>query len=130
MSFISNGTTDDSKEDTFSAYRLSTTNNMIIEYGKEIEKMAIELSKQDKPLDVRRTLAASFHELLLIKKDFSSLKRLDKLLDTLINDSYLKESGIQTVLTKNLALIVENYFKNLDIQQFVKQIFLQKDKEE
>ena len=130
MSFISNGTTDDSKEDTFSAYRLSTTNNMIIEYGKEIEKMAIELSKQEKPLDVRRTLAASFHELLLIKKDISSLKRLDKLLDTLINDSYLKESGIQTVLTKNLALIVENYFKNLDIQQFVKQIFLQKDKEE
>jgi len=49
-------------------------------YGKEVEKIALELCSEDKPLEVRRTLAACYHELLANKKDFASFKRLDKLL--------------------------------------------------
>ena len=63
-------------------------------YSKEIEKMALELSRKDKPMEVRKTLAASYHELLANKKDISSFKRLDKLLSNLLKDSLIKESGV------------------------------------
>ena len=70
------------------------TNKKMMLYSKEIEKMVLELSLEDKPIEVKKSLAASFHELLANKKDISSFKRLDKLLSNLLNDSLLKESGV------------------------------------
>ena len=43
--------------------------------------MTLELCQEDKPMEVRNTLASCYHELLANKKDFASFKRLDKLLD-------------------------------------------------
>ena len=63
-------------------------------YGKEIEKLVLELCQEDKPMEVRRTLAACYHELLANKKDYASFKRLDKVLDSFLQDSMLKESGV------------------------------------
>lgn len=45
------------------------TGKKVVLYNKEIEKMALELSQEDKPFEIRRTLAASYHELLRHKKD-------------------------------------------------------------
>ena len=77
-------------------------------------------------MEVRRTLAACYHELLANKKDYASFKRLDKVLDSFLQDSMLKESGVQTLLSKNLTLITNNYFKQLNIQDFVNRILLKR----
>ena len=58
--------------------------------------MALELSCGDKPLEVRRTLAASFHELLACKRDMGSFKRLNRLFANFLLDPLLKESCVQT----------------------------------
>ena len=84
-------------------------------FSKEIEKMALELCHEEKPLEVRCTLAASFHELLACKKDMASFKRFDLLLNNFLQDPLLKESGVQTMLSKNLSAIIENYFVNIDL---------------
>ena len=77
-------------------------------------------------MEVRRTLAACYHELLANKKDYASFKRLDKVLDSFLQDSMLKESGVQTLLSKNLTLITKNYFAQLNIQDFVNRILLKR----
>ena len=74
------------------------------------------------PLEVRRTLAASYHDLLTYKNDMASFKRLDGLLYNFLNDSMLKESGMQTVLSKNLTQIVMNYYSNIDVAKMIDQI--------
>lgn len=61
--------------------------------------MALELCEEDKPFEVKRTIAAGYHELLANKKNLKSFKRLSKLLDVFLQDSMLKESGVQTMLT-------------------------------
>ena len=84
--------------------------------------MALELCHEDKPMEVRRTLAASYHEMLAYKKDLTSLRRLEKLLANFLQDPYLKESGVQTMLTKNLIKIVKNYFARLNVDDIVLRI--------
>ena len=84
-------------------------------YSKEIEKLALGISEEDKPFEVKRTLAAGFHELLLNKRNIHSLKRLDRLLRSFLYDPTMKESGVQTQLTINIGSIVTNYFTNIDI---------------
>lgn len=100
----------------------SQQSSKLVLYGKEIEKMALELSKDDKPMEVRKTLAACYHELLANKKDFASFKRLDKLLENFVQDPMLKESGIQAMLSKNLTLIAQNYFARLEVTDLVNKI--------
>jgi len=51
--------------------------SLVLLYGKEIEKMSIQLILKGRGLGVRRTIAASFHELLANKKDYTSFKRLN-----------------------------------------------------
>ena len=46
--------------------------------------MALELSLEDKPFEVRKCLAACYHELLAHKKGLPSFRRLDKLLDNFL----------------------------------------------
>lgn len=87
----------------------------VVLYSKEIEKMALELCGEEKPLEVKRSLAAGYHELLGNKKNYQSFKRLDKLLEAFLMDSMLKESGVQTMLSKNITAIIENYFAKLDV---------------
>ena len=88
--------------------------------------MAIELCQDDKPLEVRKTLAACYHDLLANKKDYPSFKRLDKLLDCFLQDSMLKESGVQTMLSRNLTKITNNYFARLNVQDFVNRILVKR----
>lgn len=87
----------------------------VVLYSKEIEKIALELCGEDKPFEIRRSLAAGLHQLLANKKNFQSFKRLDKLFEAFLFDSMLKESGVQEILSKNLATIIENYFAKLDV---------------
>ena len=95
-------------------------NETALTYGSEIEKMVIELSHEDKPVEVKRTLAACFHELLKYKHDVESFKRLNKVFENLIRDPLMKESGVQSQLCKNISLIVDNYFIGVDKTAVVK----------
>ena len=47
--------------------KLSRESKQVV-FSEEIEKLALELSQEEKPMEVRSTLAASFHELLGLKK--------------------------------------------------------------
>ena len=45
------------------------TPQKVVHYSKDIEKMALELCEEDKPFEVKRTIAAGYHELLANKKN-------------------------------------------------------------
>ena len=77
---------------------------------------------EERPLEVRRILAASLHELLRYKHDLVSLRRLNSLLGSLVKDPMLKESGVQTQLCNNLAAIIDNYFKGIDLHCLAEKI--------
>ena len=77
---------------------------------------------EERPLEVRRILAASLHELLRYKHDLVSLRRLNSLLGSLVKDPMLKESGVQTQLCNNLAQIIDNYFKGIDLHCLAEKI--------
>ena len=65
--------------------KLSRESKQVV-FSEEIEKLALELSQEEKPMEVRSTLAASFHELLGLKKGMQSFKRLDNLLNNFLLD--------------------------------------------
>ena len=88
--------------------------------------MVLELCQEDKPFEVRKTLAACYHELLANKKDYASFKRLDQVLNIFLQDPMLKESGVQSMLSRNLTSITNNYFAQLSIKEFVNRILLKR----
>ena len=75
---------------------------------------------------MKRVLAAGFHELLANKQNTQGFKFLNTLFKNFLNDIYFKESEIQSMLTKNVSAIVQNYFSKLSIEKVVKKIVQRK----
>ena len=89
--------------------------------------MVLELvSQDDRPLELRRGLAACFHELLKYKSNLASLKKLNRLLANFVQDTMLKESGVQTQLCQNLATIIDNYFSGIEVRALTEKIIKNK----
>ena len=80
------------------------------------------MCREDKPNEVRKALAAGYHELLKYKVDMESFKRLNSLFIYMLQDEMLKETGMMSMLAKKAGLVIDNYFSNIDKQALIDQI--------